>query len=181
MTHHACIPIVAIIALSASVAYAQIPAGQKVGVVPYLQAGYAGIKADLTAAAEKMPEADYGFRPSQMPETRTYAAVIAHAADGMFGACATAKGVAKPSGNHQQTAVTKAAAVKALADAFAFCDDVMSSLTDATAGGYVTQGPGEVARAAVLIGMLAHNAEMYGISTVYLRARNLVPPGSERR
>jgi hypothetical protein len=29
--------------------------------------------------------------------------------------------------------------------------------------------------------MLAHNAEMYGISTVYLRAMNVLPPGSERR
>jgi hypothetical protein len=31
------------------------------------------------------------------------------------------------------------------------------------------------------MGLLAHNAEMYGISTVYLRAKNLVPPASERR
>ena len=181
MTHHVCMPIVAIVALSSSVAYGQIPAGQKVGVVRYLQAGYAGIKADLTAAAEKMPEADYGFRPSQMPDTRTYAAVIAHAADGMFGSCATAKGVANPSGSHEKSALTKPAVLEALASAFAFCDDVLSSLSEATAGEYVPQGKGEVVRAAVLIGMLAHNAEMYGISTVYLRARNLVPPGSERR
>ena len=89
--------------------------------------------------------------------------------------------VTKPGGNHEKTAVTRTAVVKALADAFAFCDDVMSSLTDATAAGFVKQGQGEAARSAVLVGMLAHNAEMYGISTVYLRARNLVPPGSERR
>jgi hypothetical protein len=29
-----------------------------------------------------------------------------------------------------------------------------------------------------LMGLLAHNAEMFGISTVYLRAKNIVPPGS---
>jgi hypothetical protein len=28
------------------------------------------------------------------------------------------------------------------------------------------------------MGLLAHNAEMFGISTVYLRAKNIVPPGS---
>ena len=44
-----------------------------------------------------------------------------------------------------------------------------------------TQGPVEVPRVAAMMGLLAHNAEMYGISSVYLRARNLVPPGSERR
>jgi hypothetical protein len=178
MPRHVCLVIVV---LSSAVASGQIPAGQKVGVVQFLQAGYAGIKSDLTAAAAKMPEADYGFKPSQLAETRTFAAVIAHAADGMFGACATARGVAKPSGSHEKTAVTKAAVVQALADAFAFCDDVMSSSNDATASELVLQGKGEVARSAVLIGLLAHNAEMYGISTVYLRARNLVPPGSERR
>jgi hypothetical protein len=30
----------------------------------------------------------------------------------------------------------------------------------------------------VLAGLLAYNAEMFGISTVYLRSKNLVPPGS---
>ncbi len=45
----------------------------------------------------------------------------------------------------------------------------------------VRQGEGEVARSAVLAGLLAHNSEMYGISTVYLRARNLVPPSSRAR
>lgn len=170
----------AVIVLSPSVAAGQIPAGQKVGLVRFLQAGYAGIKADLTAAAEKMPEADYGFKPSQMPETRTYGAVIAHAVDGMFGACATAKGVPNPAGNLEKTALTKSAVLKAFADSVAFCDEVMSSLTEESAAELVKQGQGEIVRSAVLAGMLAHNAEMYGISTVYLRARGLVPPGSER-
>ena len=44
-----------------SVGFAQIPAGQKVGLVVYLKAGYTGLKQNLIAAAEKMPEADYGF------------------------------------------------------------------------------------------------------------------------
>lgn len=178
MKMYAC---VAVVVVSSSVAAGQIPAGQKVGLVRFLQAGYAGIKADLTAAAEKMPAADYGFKPSPMPETRTYGAVIAHAADGMFGACATARGVSKPAGNLEKTALTKPAVLKALADSLAFCDEMMSSLTEESAAELVKQGQGEIARSAVLAGMLAHNAEMYGISTVYLRARGLVPPGSERR
>jgi hypothetical protein len=44
----------------------------------------------------------------------------------------------------------------------------------------VSVGRGQAARAAVVAGLLAHNSEMYGVSTVYLRARNLVPPASER-
>jgi hypothetical protein len=42
------------------------------------------------------------------------------------------------------------------------------------------RGAGEIARSAVLTGILAHNSEMYGIATVYLRAKDLVPPSSKR-
>jgi hypothetical protein len=170
-----------VVILSAPVTSVQVPPRQKVGLVQYIQASYAGIKRDLLAAAEKMPEADYGFKPSQMPEARTYGAVIAHAADGMFGVCASAKGVPNPSPDEEKKATTKADIVRALADSITFCDAVFSALTDQTAGEYVRQGPVDIPRGAALMGVLAHNAEMYGISTVYLRAKNIVPPGSERR
>ena len=82
-----------LVSSSLVLAQAQAPAVQKVGLVQYVQAGYGGIKRDLLAAAERMPETDYGFKPSQMSEARTYGAVIAHAADGMFGGCARVKAV----------------------------------------------------------------------------------------
>lgn len=169
------------IAVSSSATLAQTAAPRRVGLIDYVKAGYAGIKRDLLAAAERMPESDYAFKPSQMPEARTYAAVIGHAADGMFDACARAKGVPNPHPNVEKTLNEKAAVIKALAKAIALCDDVFSSLTDQTAQEYVRQGPAEVPRVAALMGLLAHNAEMYGISSVYLRAKNLVPPASERR
>jgi hypothetical protein len=172
---------VVMVTLSAPVTSVQVPPRQKVGLVQYIQASYAGIKHDLLAAAEKMPEADYGFKPSQMQEARTYGAVIAHAADGMFGVCASAKGVPNPSPDEEKKLTAKADIVRALTDSIAFCDGVFSALTDQTAGEYVQQGPVDVPRGAALMGVLAHNAEMYGISSVYLRARNIVPPGSERR
>ena len=92
-----------------------------------------------------------------------------------------AKGVPNPSPGLEKKLSSKPEIVKALAASIEFCDEVFSALTDRTAGEYVKQGPGEITRAAALVGVLAHNAEMYGISTVYLRARNLVPPASERR
>ncbi|CAN5875020.1 hypothetical protein BH24ACI5_BH24ACI5_26280 [soil metagenome] len=169
------------VAMTAPLAIAQTPAVRKVGVVEYIQAGHAGITRDLVAAAERMPEADYGFKPSQMNEARTYGAVIAHAADGMFAACARAKSLPNPVPDVEKKAAGKAEIVKALAQSIAFCEDAFSGLTVQNANEYVRQGPVEIPRQAVLIGLLAHNAEMYGISTVYLRAKNLVPPASERR
>ncbi|MPZ21306.1 MAG: hypothetical protein GEV06_25920 [Luteitalea sp.] len=65
--------------------------------------------------------------------------------------------------------------MKALDDSFAFCDEVFASLTDANVMDFVKRGKGEIVKTALLVGLLAHGAEMYGVSTVYLRARNLVP------
>ena len=75
---------------------------------------------------------------------------------------------------------TKAEFVKVLADSFAFCDSAFSSTTDENATQFVKQGPNELPRAAALFGLLAHNSEMYGIGTVYLRLKGIVPPSTER-
>ena len=69
----------AAVLLIAPTVYSQQPpaAGQKIGLATSLQRGYAGIKANFTAAAEKMPEADYSFKVGSMPEARTYGQLIA--------------------------------------------------------------------------------------------------------
>ncbi len=160
----------------------QIPAGQRIGLARYLQVSYTGLKRDLTEAAEKMPEADYAFKPGSMPEVRTYASVIAHVADGHFSTCAAVKSVANPADGKNIGALTiKADIIRALADSFALCDDLFASLTDATVREFVKQGQGELEKGAALMGLVAHDAEMYGIATVYLRSKNIVPPSTERR
>ncbi len=171
----ACVVLVA----SSAVATAQVPRG-RVGLVEYIQRSYGGIKGDLVAAAEKMPEAAYGLKPTNMTAARTYGAVIAHAADGMFAACASVRAVPNPSPDVEKTFTAKSDIVNALVASIAFCDEAFSGLTDQNAGDSVHQGPVDIPRAAALMGVLAHNAEMWGISTVYLRAQNIVPPGSDR-
>lgn len=156
------------------------PDRPRIGVAGFLQAGFAGSARDLLAAAEKMPEVEYGFKPGETAAARTFGAVIAHAADGMFGACARTKGEANPKPGLEKSLSGKADIVGALAESIAYCRAVFGSLTDENASEFVRQGPVDVPRAAALMGVLAHNAEMFGISTVYLRARNLVPPGSDR-
>ena len=79
-----------------------------------------------------------------------------------------------------ETLTTKAEIVKAVADAFAFCDDAFSSLTDASAAEMISNGRGgQQSRAAALLGVLAHGSEMYGIGTVYLRLKGQIPPSTE--
>ena len=63
----------AAVLLVAPVAFSrQMPAGQKIGLATSLQRGYATLKTNFTQAAEKMPEADYSFKPGSTPEARTF-------------------------------------------------------------------------------------------------------------
>ena len=160
----------------------QPPAGQKIGLATSLQNGYAGIKRNFTAAAEKMPEADYNFKPGSTPEARTYAQVIAHIA-AQFGQCSGIKGVPNPMAGKQleQELKTKAEVTKALADSYALCDDLFAQTTDANATEMVKAGANEVTRAAALYGLIVHGNEMAGTAYVYLRSKNLVPPPTEGR
>jgi hypothetical protein len=157
-----------------------IPAGMRVGLADYLRFGYGGIKQNLLGAPEAMPDADYGFTPSAMPAVRTYGQVLAHVAEGQFDACSAIKGVPNPNAGRrlEQELKTKAEFVKALSDSFAICDEVFATLTDATANDPVKRGEGHIAKVAMLVGVLAHGSEMYGIATVYLRAKGIVPPSS---
>lgn len=171
------------LALGAAHLIAQpIPAGMKVGLATFLQMGYGGQKNDLTEAAEMMPEPDYGFKPGSAPEMRGFGQLFAHVAAGQFDTCAALRGVANPAAgkNLERELTTKKEILAALADSFAFCDEVFENLTDANVHDFVRRGAGEIATSAVLTGVLVHNSEMYGIATVYLRAKNLVPPSTKR-
>src|SRR5262245_2775555 len=173
----------AAILLVAPLAFTQPPAGQgqKIGLATSLQRGYAGFKTNFTAAAEKMPEADYTFKPGSTPEARTYAQVIAHIAQSQFGQCAGATGQPNPmqGKNLEQELKTKADVTKALADSFALCDKAFAAVTDANVTEMVKQGNNEVTRAAQLLGVIVHGNEMAGTAYVYLRSKNIVPPSTE--
>ena len=174
--------LVAGVFLSVAPAAAQVPAGQTITLSIAIQRGYAGVKQNLSEMAAKMPEGDYTFKPGPAPEMRTFGQLFAHVANAQFGSCAVAKGVANPNQgkNLENELKTKAEFVKALADSFAFCDDAYSALTDQNATEMVKQGQNTIARAALLANNVSHDNEMYGTGAVYMRAKGMVPPSTER-
>src|SRR5688500_7507036 len=100
----------------ASSAAAQGGGAQPIGVAGGLQASYNRIKNLVTLSAEKMSDTDYSFKPTM--EIRNYGQLWAHVANFHYGTCAQSLGVANPNmgNNLEETATTKAAVVKALAD-----------------------------------------------------------------
>lgn len=167
-----------LVMLAASV-FAQAPAAPTTTVVA-IQRGYAQVKDNLIQEAAKMPEPDYSFKPSSMPEVRVFGQLFGHVANAQYNFCAAAKGVPNPNqGKNLEDLKTKAEITKALADSFTFCDDAYKNLTEANSSELVTQGRGQTQRAAVLLNNVVHNNEMYGTGAVYLRAKGIVPPSTE--
>jgi uncharacterized damage-inducible protein DinB len=164
---------------------AQPPA--KIDLATAIRNSHNNIKGNLAKSAEKMSEADFGFKPAgAAAEVRTFGQIIGHLADANYLLCARAKGEAntKTPGQFEKT-IARADLIKALNDSLAYCDTVYSTLTDAQALEYLTvPGPNntqrQVVRAAPLMNNNAHNNEHYGNLVTYMRAKGIVPPSSER-
>jgi len=153
-----------------------------VGLPLYLLDGYSTLRLHLTQAAEKMAAEDYRFRPGSMSDARTFGEVIAHVASSQTATCAAARGLPDPNAGRplERELDTKAELTEALADSFALCDLAFTGLTDAAVNEVIVYGPAEITRGALLAYTLVHSSEMYGISTVYLRSRGILPPSTER-
>lgn len=139
-------------------------------------------KGNLRQSAELMPEADYGFKPTE--QVRTFGQILAHVAGANYEFCAAAKGEKSPfSEDHfEKSAKTKAEIVKGVNDSIAYCDAAYKALTDRTAAEAITMpfGMGSRPRAAALIGNTGHVQEHYGNLVTYFRIRGMVPPSSRR-
>src|SRR5579872_807323 len=82
----------------------------------------------IRPAVEKMPEADYSFRAA--PEERSFAQFVGHIADANYFMCSVAAGEKTPAGGFENRKATKAELIKAVSDAFSYCDRVFSKMTD---------------------------------------------------
>jgi len=146
---------------------------------PSMSAGikqaYNGVKNNVLKAAEKMPEADYSFKPT--PAQRNFGGWVAHLADAQMNACSRVAGAQKNINAVSKT--TKADLVAALKESSETCDAVYNSLTDANASDTIAGGRAPQARLAILANNTSHINEGYGTMAVYLRLKGLVPPSSE--
>lgn len=139
---------------------------------------YLTVRDYVIRAAEKMPDAEYAFRPT--PDVRSFAQQIAHIADDQYNLCAPAKGEKRDAAYTaiETSLSTKPQLVQALKAAFAYCDGAYSALTDIS-GAEPSLGR-DRNRFSMLNWNLWHTWEHYGNLVVYLRIKGLVPPSSEK-
>jgi uncharacterized damage-inducible protein DinB len=139
---------------------------------------YTTVKGYILKSAEKMPEANYAFKPS--PEVRNYGAVLGHLADDQYFFCSAAKGETKDT-KIEKDVTSKAALIAELKKAFEYCDSAYDGLTDAQGPTMMKFGRGERTLSGILNFNVAHDFEHYGNLITYLRIKGFVPPSSEKQ
>jgi uncharacterized damage-inducible protein DinB len=177
------LPILLICLLAlASVALAQdkpaaVAAAQDNPLSAFNKRAYGQVKDWLLRSAEKMPEENYSFKPTDT--VRSFGQIVGHVADVQYLFCSGALGEKNPAPKIEQNKTSKAELIAALKDGFAYCDKVYDSMTDAAAAKTVRFFGGDTPKLSVLSTNIAHSAEHYGNLVTYLRLKNLVPPSSE--
>jgi len=180
--------ILATLAFLSVPAFAQAQEGANANPLStWLKTAFTNNHNNIVRSAEKMPEEFYNLRPGPQEEVRTFGQQLGHVANFNFLWCSQAKGEKNPNaGNDLAKLTTKPEFIKALNDAFSYCDAVYSSLTDASGAEMVdiTQENGRQTRnlrMALLILNYGHNNEIYGSMVSYMRMKSIVPPASEPR
>jgi uncharacterized damage-inducible protein DinB/uncharacterized protein YciI len=146
-------------------------------VVPDARASYGQITGYILAAAKKMPEAQYGFRPAL--EVRTFGQLVGHLADAQYVGCMTARGEEYKSRDIEKKVTGKAELIAAMEEAVKYCQETWDQVTPQSAAGAVTLFGKAHTRLGLLDLATAHAFEHYGNMATYLRMQHLVPPSSE--
>jgi uncharacterized damage-inducible protein DinB len=176
------IPAAAVLVAAPALAFAQAAAApQTFTLSGNMVRGYQNIERNLTEAAEKMPEADYAFKPT--PEIRPFGQLVAHVALSQFGTCAALKGdtPAPHKDDKEDAARSKTELVALLKESTAYCDPVLTALKDEDMTVLAKAGQNQAAKGLFLAGTVTHGNEMYGTMAVYLRLKGIVPPSTERQ
>ena len=140
---------------------------------------YGRVKDILLRSAEKMPEENYTFKPTDA--VRSYGQIVGHLADAQYLFCSVALGETNPAPKIEQTKTSKADLIAALKDAFAYCDKAYDGMTDASAVQTVKLFGNDAPRLDALTVNNMHNMEHYGNLVTYMRLKNIVPPTSEQQ
>jgi uncharacterized damage-inducible protein DinB len=153
----------------------------------WLHNAFSTNRKNIEKSAEKVPEELYGMRPGPQVEVRTFGQILGHLANFNYLWCSQARGEKNPAqGSDYEKLTSKALLLRALSDAFTYCDGAYAALTDASGLEIitVTQESGRqahVPRMSLLVLNYGHNNDHYGNMVTYMRIKSIVPASSEPR
>jgi DinB family protein len=137
-------------------------------------------RSNFIAAAEEMPAARYGFKPT--PAQMTFGDVIAHMSAGNDALCSSIGGLAAPKRSEVGAGAPKEKLVMRLRETFQFCKSALARVNDSRLGGKVPYfGDREISRAEAMVTAAEEWAGHYSQLAVYLRLNGLIPPTAKPR
>jgi uncharacterized damage-inducible protein DinB len=139
---------------------------------------YGRVSQILLASAEKMPEANYSYKPTD--SVRSYGQIVGHVADAQYLFCSIALGEKGPGLKIEQSKTSKADLIDALKTAIDYCNKAYDGMTDASGAQMVKLFGNDTPKLDVLTVNNMHNMEHYGNLVTYMRMKNIVPPTSEQ-
>ncbi len=139
----------------------------------------AGKQRNLVAAAEAMPAADYGFKPT--PAQMTFGDVVLHVAQGNDYLCGAIGDMKAPARPPLTPTSGKDTLVARLKDTFTFCDNALAGLDDTRLGESVPFfGGSKISRAGAMTVTTGDWADHYSQMAIYLRLKGQLPPTAKK-
>jgi uncharacterized damage-inducible protein DinB len=162
--------------LSATLVAAQPPAVDN-GYTATLRASWNTVKRYVASSAEKMPDANYGFKPT--PEVRSFGELVGHLANEHYLLCSPLKGEKNPMADVDfEKKTAKADLVKAINDSIAYCDAAYAAMKDEPKTVAAFSETRKDTPFRVMLLNVTHDNEHYGNMVTYLRMKGVVPPSS---
>jgi hypothetical protein len=133
---------------------------------------------NIVAAADAMPEAKYGFKPT--PEQGTFGHLIEHSAGANYMFCSKLAGESgpKPEATEKDG---KAKLVGDLKKSFEYCSTALNKLDDAHLSDPVELfGGTKATKGAAVLYLSASWGDHYSTEAMYLRLNGLLPPTAKK-
>jgi DinB family protein len=135
---------------------------------------------NLVAAAEEMPAAKYGYKPT--PAQMSFGAVIAHLSGGNDFFCSKLSGTEAPKRKDLAKDAGKDALVGRLKETFEFCDTALGKLDDSKLGESLPWfGERKISRGGMMLATAEDWGDHYSQLANYLRLNGLLPPTAKKK
>jgi hypothetical protein len=136
------------------------------------------LKPNVIKAAEKMPDADFQYKPT--PDIRTFARIVNHITEAQQHTCSALNGTAFDPKTVPSDTADKATIVAGLKASFDVCDTAYAAVTNENISEMVNAGRAQRSRIGMAWGNVSHDNEQYAELSTYLRLKGIVPPTAEK-
>lgn len=134
---------------------------------------------NLIAAAEEFPADKFGYKPT--PAQMSFGDIVVHLSQGNDYLCGSIGGMKAPTRTKVDHDDGKPALIARLRETFAFCDQALAPLTDASLAEQLPFfGGRKMSRASIMTLTTGDWADHYSQSAIYLRLNGLLPPTAKK-